>query len=53
MNIDEYDKILGGIATSLLAGVLTSEIAKGAVIALVIIYYGLFVNPPIRQNDTE
>ena len=56
-DLDYYDKILGGMSLSLLAGASTGvftgvplphSIGAGALVALVLMYHGMFRNGPER-----
>lgn len=58
-NLDYYDKILGGMSLSLLGGasigILTSfslphSVGAGALVALVLMYHGMFRNGPGRDR---
>ena len=56
MNIDTYDKILGGIFASLSAGTFLGMLTRlplhygaggGAAISMILMYYGMFRKGPI------
>lgn len=60
--VDYYDKILVGIAASLLGGVVLGimtpiafnvELVAGTLVATLFVYAGTFRNPPLPETDPQ
>lgn len=58
MDIDQYDKVLGGIAASLITGVSLGALTSvpiyygagaGAALSMSFMYYGMFENAPLQN----